>query len=64
MASDDYLAKLAWVLQSLRLGAGSVTHVFVAHDDWCRFWSGARCNCQPELRVYRDASRPGAARLD
>ena len=62
MASDEFLARLAWVLQSLRLGAGSVTHVFVAHDDWCRLWRGRSCNCEPELRICRGAIWPGAAR--
>ena len=53
MARDEYLVKLAWVLQSLRLGAGSLTHVFVAHDAWCVFWRGGRCNCDPILKVCR-----------
>ena len=62
MATDNYLKKLARVLRTLQLPQGSVTHVFIAHDSWCRFWRGARCNCQPELRISRDPAWPGPAR--
>lgn len=54
MPNDNYLEELARVLRSLELPPGSLTHVFVAHDDWCAFWRSARCNCNPELRISRD----------
>lgn len=26
-------------------------HCHIAHDDWCGFLCGQRCNCQPEVSL-------------
>jgi len=32
---------------------GKVTLIDVRHDNWCQFWKGKRCNCQPEIITSR-----------
>ena len=31
---------------------GKVSHFMVAHDDWCDFFSGKSCNCNPEIMPW------------
>ena len=28
---------------------GAVTLIDVNHDEWCAFWNGKPCNCNPEI---------------
>jgi hypothetical protein len=53
MAANNYIEKLRRLTESLRLPPGSLTHVFVLHDDWCQFLTGGSCDCDPILKVYR-----------
>ncbi len=36
----------------LPIRPGTVTHVEVLHDDWCAFWQGGVCDCEPEIRLH------------
>ncbi len=56
MATDNYLEKLARALRSLQLPQGTVTHVWIYHDEWCPFLRDGRCNCDPILKVSRGIS--------
>ena len=56
MANDNYLKKLARVLRSVRLPQGTVTQVWIYHDEWCAVLRGSRCNCDPILKVCRATS--------
>ena len=47
----NYVRKLRHLA---RLGAfprGDCARVEVFHDDWCAFFQGERCNCNPEIRL-------------
>jgi len=41
----NYLAKLL----AMDFAAGTVTIVTVRHDDWCTFWAGGSCDCDPVI---------------
>ncbi len=30
---------------------GTINPVHVAHDDWCNFWRGMPCNCNPIVTI-------------
>ena len=30
-------------------GAPGVHHVYIQHDDWCGFFKGGDCNCDPDM---------------
>lgn len=54
---DNYRRKL------LRLYAegtvpmtGGVRHVSVRHDDWCAYFQGGHCNCDPEISFIDHAT--------
>jgi len=39
------------------LEPGSAHVVTVLHDSWCGYWTGQRCDCDPEL-VHRPLEAP------
>lgn len=32
-----------------KTGKGTVIHIAVEHDDWCRIFKGGECNCSQEI---------------
>lgn len=46
-AQPNYLPKVRALGQNLR--RGTTHHVTVAHDDWCGYFQGTQCNCNPEV---------------
>ena len=47
--SHNYIAKLIlYVL--LRSPGNKDRHFKISHDDWCAFFKGRACNCDPDIR--------------
>ena len=36
---------------------GKITHVNVAHDDWCDVYEGRACNCNPDVKLATDETQ-------
>jgi hypothetical protein len=55
----NYLRKLRllWRLGVIPREAG-VHLVDIAHDSWCGYFQGQRCNCNPDIRLK--ATVPGS----
>ncbi len=45
----NYIAKLLRYVRRRSLGNRD-HHVKILHDDWCGFFKGRACNCDPEVR--------------
>jgi hypothetical protein len=39
------------------LGKPVVHHIVCHHDEWCRIYDGAQCNCEPEVRFFAEPER-------
>ena len=46
---DNYVKKVLPIIAHLELKPGSVVEWTTYHDDWCGFFRGGRCNCDPDL---------------
>ncbi len=44
----SYIEKLLRYLEQTTLKSGG--HIKVSHDDWCAFFTGRACNCDPDIR--------------
>jgi aldose 1-epimerase len=44
-----YLPAVLDLAARMQPAPGTVTPVYVQHDDWCDLWWGGRCNCEPEV---------------
>lgn len=54
---NDYVAHLPRVPLNEPLERGRVYHMVVAHDDWCAFYGGGECNCNPEITQHIEPKR-------
>ena len=45
----NHIEKLLRYVAKTPLGIGD-RHVKVSHDDWCAFFTGRACNCDPDIR--------------
>ena len=44
---------------------GTVAIMHTYHDDWCAFWTGGACNCEPEIELeYPPIQKTDDGRLD
>ena len=43
----NYLRTIVKYSGNIRPGEAYITNV--RHDDWCDFWSGGVCNCNPDI---------------
>lgn len=52
----NYAKKLLEMEHSgaLPIVKGRVTHIHIAHDDWCKIHNGMFCNCDPEITFELD----------
>ena len=41
---------------NIKTSPGLVTDVTVSHDDWCMIFSGANCNCAPDIILGKPAT--------
>ena len=48
--AHKYLSKLLQFAPDLAELPGRVGHILVSHDDWCAFFKGRACNCDPDVR--------------
>jgi hypothetical protein len=53
----NYLQYSPEVPLDASLRRGRVWHIVVAHDGWCAFFSGAKCNCNPTITKHAEPSR-------
>jgi hypothetical protein len=53
---NDYVQHLPEVGPEV-LGKPGVRHVVFHHDEWCRIYDGAQCNCEPEVRFFAEPQR-------
>ena len=35
-----------------------IVHMHIGHDDWCMFFNGEDCNCEPTLEVSSEPPKP------
>ena len=45
----NYIEKLMRFMRRTLLGKRDI-HVKVSHDDWCAYFKGRACNCDPDIR--------------
>ena len=45
----NYIAKFIRYVGQATVGTGD-HHVRISHDDWCAFFKGRACNCDPDIR--------------
>lgn len=48
----EYRRRLNTALSKGIVDKGNVAHAFVSHDDWCGIYSGAECNCDPDILIH------------
>lgn len=46
-AGGNYLRKVLEIASAVEPGTGLL--LTVLHDDWCGYWTGQRCDCDPEI---------------
>lgn len=51
----DYVAHLPEV-DPMDFGPG-VYHLIYYHDSWCGIYKGNACNCEPDVRKFREPRR-------
>ncbi len=52
MKLPNYLSKIERLVKKGKLTKGALTHVDIAHDDWCALLThGGPCDCNPEIRL-------------
>ena len=49
----NYIARLVRYVGQATVGTGD-HHVRISHDDWCAFFKGRACNCDPDIREMSD----------
>jgi hypothetical protein len=50
----NYLKKIAQMIKTGELPPGvSVDMVDIYHDDYCSFWMGGECDCDPDIEIKR-----------
>lgn len=37
---------------------GTIRHLDIFHDDWCKVFSGGYCNCDPDIVYRAPAAQP------
>lgn len=49
--SHNYQKKFAKMIASgnVKLRAGKVGEIWIAHDDWCKVFNGGVCDCDPDI---------------
>lgn len=45
----NYVKEMARLFSAGVIKRGEATLVAVAHDDWCAFYQGEPCNCDPDI---------------
>jgi hypothetical protein len=53
---NDLPKLLEWAARA-RPAPGEFYHLAVCHDTWCSHWSGARCDCDPEVMTMAERER-------
>jgi hypothetical protein len=43
---------------SLRLEP-CVYHMIIRHEDWCHYWDGDACDCDPLITLHKDTTGKG-----
>lgn len=56
--SHNYIAKLMRFVRRTLFGKRDI-HVKVSHDDWCAYFKGRACNCDPNIREMLPWEIPG-----
>jgi hypothetical protein len=56
----NYVQKVEALARGASLAPGRVAHAVVAHDRWCGFNRGGRCDCNPTVPLTPSA--PGGSR--
>lgn len=51
--APNYIAKLTKLTATQPIIPGTIRHVDIYHDDWCAFYRGKPCNCDPDVS-FRD----------
>ncbi len=56
-AHHNYFPKLERLANTGSFPPGTITNVYVRHDDWCAIFDGGVCNCTPDIELDQDAGR-------
>jgi hypothetical protein len=54
---QKYVRHLPRVALGAPLEAGKVYHLVTFHDEWCAFYSGRGCNCNPVFSRHVEPER-------
>ena len=54
---NKYVKHLPCVPLDVPMERGKVYHHIVHHDDWCAFYSGEACNCNPIITRHVEPRR-------
>lgn len=49
----NYLTKVIDYAAQRPVGTGD-HHIKISHDDWCAFFKGRACHCDPDIREMSD----------
>ncbi len=55
----NYIAKFIRYVRRRSLGNRD-RHFKISHDDWCAFFTGRACNCDPDIREMSDREIVGS----
>ena len=55
----NYAEKLLRYVEQTTLKSGE-RHFKISHDDWCAFFTGRACNCDPDIREMSDREIVGS----
>jgi hypothetical protein len=36
-----------------------VYHMIIRHEDWCHYWDGDACDCDPLVTLHKDTTAKG-----
>jgi hypothetical protein len=48
---NNYLKKIAQLKEEGKLTESQVALICISHDDWCSMYTGAECNCDPDIEI-------------
>jgi hypothetical protein len=54
---ENYIKHLPSVPPGEAIKSGQLLHLVVHHDDWCAFYDGQACNCNPTYSIHTEPKR-------
>lgn len=51
--SNNWLKKVSRMVRDAEISKGEAIRVDIHHDDWCNYFVGGNCNCDPDIILTR-----------